>query len=100
MFTKKTDINQVGLKMCIDRLFAKMDDVDPTSEEYAAMVDQMDTLYKLREVDVKVNASQRVSADTWAIVAANLLGIGMIVGHERASVVTSKALSYVMKLAR
>lgn len=39
----------------------------------------------------------RPSAETLAIVAGNLAGIAVIVLHERAHVVTSKALAFVMK---
>ncbi len=37
---------------------------------------------------------KRPSTDTMLIVGANILGILIIVGHERANVVTSKALSF------
>jgi len=64
----------------------------PHSDEYAAMVARLETLYSLKE------KPQRVSPDTLATVAANLTGIVMIVGHERLHVVTSKALQFIMKL--
>jgi hypothetical protein len=38
-----------------------------------------------------------VSRDTVVIVAGNLLGIGLILGFERASVVTSKAMQFVLR---
>ena len=44
-----------------------------------------------------MNTLRRVSPDTMAIVAGNLLGIALIVGHERMNVVTSKALGFVLK---
>jgi hypothetical protein len=50
----------------------------------------------LKEKDF--SAPKRVSWDTWALVGANLLGIVLIIGHERANVVTSKALGFVSKL--
>lgn len=63
-------------------------------EKYVTMVDQLLKLYSLKEI----NSPMRVSPDTMATVAANLIGIILIVGHERVHVVTSKALSFIMKL--
>lgn len=77
----------------IDNLYSNMSDLDRSSDDYAAMVNQLTKLYKLKEI----NSRKRVSPDTLAIVAGNLAGILMIVGHEKAHVVTSKALSFVLK---
>lgn len=41
--------------------------------------------------------SRRVSPDTLAIIAANVVGILLIIGYERANVVTSKALGFILK---
>ena len=38
-----------------------------------------------------------ISPDTALIVAANLLGIMLIISHERVNVITSKALGFVMR---
>lgn len=40
----------------------------------------------------------RVSKDTMAVIAANLVGIVTIIGYERLNVLTSKALGFVLKL--
>lgn len=78
----------------IDDLLAQMHGQGADTPEYARMVEQLDKIYKLKEVDSK----SHVSRDTWAIIGANLVGIVMIVGHERAHVVTSKAMSFLLKL--
>lgn len=55
---------------------------------------------KKRELDLKLKELEkpdRVSKETWAVVAANLIGIGMIIGHERVNVIASKALGFIMK---
>ena len=39
-----------------------------------------------------------MKAETLALIAANLIGIGLILGHERLGVVTSKAIGFVSKL--
>lgn len=89
-----------ALQDLIDQLTEDMLNEDSNTEIYADMVTQMDTLYKLKEVDQKITSHKRVSADTWAIIGANLLGIVMIVGHERAAVLTSQAMKFVTKIVK
>lgn len=98
MFTEKLPDTKVGLNEAINSLLEEMSHLNGDSEEYAKMVEQLKTLYSLKEVDQKVDSWKRVSADTLAIVGGNILGIVMIVGHERASVLTSKALTLLTKL--
>lgn len=95
---KKTPSEKTGLENAIDKLFEDMSNVSPDSKEFTEMMTNMDKLYKLKEVDQKITSGRRVSPDTWAIVGANVLGILMIVGHERANVVTSKAITLLSKL--
>jgi hypothetical protein len=90
MFTKNQETK--GLNDAIDRVLAWMKDADPTSVEYSKTVTQLEKLYALR------NKKKSVSPDTLAIVLGNLAGIIMILNHERAHVVVSKALGFVMKL--
>lgn len=97
MFTTKAPTEKSGLEKAIDSLLAEMENFSGDDEEYAKMVSQLDTLYKLKEVDNKINTDNRVSAETWATIGANLFGILLIVQHERAHVMTSKALSFIMK---
>lgn len=94
MFTRNSNREKTGLEKSIDRLHDDMAGENPETEKYATMADNLTKLYKLREYDTR----PRVSPDTLAIVTANLLGIAMIVGHERAHVVTSTAKNFVMKL--
>lgn len=98
MFTKKSSTNKDGLTKAIDSLLEEMSDLNGDDPEYAKMADQLTKLYALKEVDHRVESTRRVSMDTLAVVGANLAGILMIVGHERANVVTSKALSLLLKL--
>jgi hypothetical protein len=67
---------------------------DPGTEFYASMVGQLERLYKLRER----HASRQIDPNTLMIVGGNLLGILVIVWHEQAHVITSKALSFAGKL--
>ncbi len=100
MFASKTPSEKTGLDKAIDKLFADMYEVDADGPVYAEMVKQMDTLYKLKEVDCKVDSNKHVSRDTLFIVGGNILGILLIVGHERANVITTKALSLLPKFTR
>lgn len=93
MFKKTPDTNRIGLEKTIDNLIASMSNVSPDSPEYKAMTENLTKLYALR--DEKSHKS--ASPDAVLAVAGNLLGIAMIVGHERVGVVTSKALQFVMK---
>jgi hypothetical protein len=94
MFTNKPDSNDQLLNETIDRVMSDMKNEDPNSEKYTIMVDQLVKLYALKNE----NRSRRVSPDTLATIMANLLGIGIIVGHERTHIVTSKALTFIRKL--
>lgn len=82
-----------NLQKEIDRVLTLMSEVSPGSTEYTDLADGLAKLYALKELSSK----SRVSKDTLAIVAGNLAGILMIVGHEKAHVVTSKAIGFVLK---
>lgn len=94
MFIKKTPIEPTGLELAIDQLFSELAGVNADSPEYAKMVSQLASLYKLKEID----SPKPISKDTVALIAGNLAGILLILNYERANVVASKALSFVMKL--
>lgn len=91
MFAKseKTPLDQE-----IDRLFAELASEDPGSDTYSQINDQLVKLYKLQEV----HSTKRLSADTVATICAHLTGIAVIVGYERAHVISSKAVGFLTKL--
>lgn len=93
MFQKEPD-EESGLKKAIDTVFSEMASVSCDSDDYAKMVKQLSKLYSLKEIDKPA----RVSPDTIALVIGNIIGILLIVGHERTHVVTSKAMQFVLKL--
>jgi hypothetical protein len=78
------------LERAITRLKSKLDD----PEEYAKWLANVERLYRLLD---KKEQSRSVSKDTLATVGANLLGIFMILKHERVNVITSKALNFVIR---
>lgn len=92
MFQKPT-VEKTGLETTITTLISEMASHEGDSEEYTKMVDNLETLYKLKAED----KPDRVDRNTIAIVAGNLLGILVIVGFEKSHVMTSKALSNLLK---
>jgi hypothetical protein len=93
MFTKKNS-EPTAHQIAMNEMYRAMAGVSEDSPEYTNMVDNLIKLNAIAES----NSKKGVSADTVALILGNLAGILMIVGHERANVVTSKALSFVMKL--
>jgi len=92
--TTQQPSDKTGLEKAIDNVLHEMDGVTADSDEFAKMNDQLVKLHAM-----KTNESRpRISPDTLATITANLAGILIIVGHERAHIVTSKALGFVRKL--
>ena len=77
----------------IQLLLLEMGQSDVYSDEYSTMITRLSLLYKLKEIE----KPERVSKDTLALIAGNLSGIILILGFEKANIVTSKALGFVMK---
>lgn len=63
------------------------------SAEYAAAVGNLEGLCKAKGSD----ATGKVSPDTLVVVAANLLGILLILNYERMNVVGTKAMSLLLR---
>lgn len=83
-----------GLDEAIEEALNELKTHEIDTARYSAAVDQVAKLYKIKTE----NQPDRLKKDTLAIVAGNLLGILVIVSHERAHIVTSKALSFVQKV--
>lgn len=86
------------LELELDRLLEELKNEKPNTEEYNGIAEQLIKLYKLKEVDNTAAAKKSLSADTMLIVAANLLGMGIVVGFESIGIVRSKALGMLLKL--
>ena len=78
----------------IDTLLTLLDTKAVYDEEYAKITDQLVKLYPLLDTKTK----KGISPDTLVVAAANLLGIVLIIHHERVNVISSKALNFVQKL--
>lgn len=94
MFTRQPDANDQKLEEAIDHVLQQLKTEEPETERYVTMADQLVKLYAIKNE----NRSRRVSPDTWATVAANLFGIGIIVGYEQKHIITSKAVGFVRKI--
>src|SRR5688572_3118937 len=125
----KADNQKPTLQDAIDDLLSELVGHEGHTPEYAAIVKQLDLLYKMKALDndftiknyeaitkerisqretevkeselaVKVKELEkpdRVSKDVLATIAANIAAVALVIGYERAHVVTTKALSFIMK---
>lgn len=95
MFIKKNiDDTQSPIDLAITQALSDLQSFSVDSVEYAKGVGQIKELYKLKEN----NSKKSVSPDVLVNAGANLIGILAILQYERVHVITSKALSFVMKL--
>ncbi len=90
---KKNNTNNAGMKLVIDAATAELLKETPGSDRYDKIVAQLERLNKISAS----NSSDKISKDGMIAVVGNLLGIGIIVGHERFAVITSKAIGFVGK---
>jgi hypothetical protein len=91
MFGRTPKLEAVKLDAAMLRLLDDMENDETNSEEYANRLKHLKELSKLRSEE----RPERVSSDTIATVAGNLLGILIIVAYEQKHVMTSKGLSFV-----
>lgn len=75
----------------ISRLVLELKDNQVESDEYGAILDHLGKLQKIRQEE----KPDPIHTDTIATIAANLIGILMILQHENLNIITSKALSLV-----
>lgn len=69
--------------------------LDPNSDDYMQSIEALERLYKLKQQET---AMSKISPDTAAMIAGNIVGILLIIHYERANILASKALSFVLKL--
>ena len=93
MFKKQNAVD-AALEMVITDLLIELKEENKHSDDYTKLVQQLVTLYGLKE-----NSSRKpLSPDALLAAGANLAGILLILNYEKMGVVTSKALSFVAKL--
>jgi hypothetical protein len=71
-----------------------LNDHKPNSDEYGVILERVETLHKMQQSE---KTAAQVSPETKATIAANLIGIAMILNFERANIVTSKAIGFVLR---
>ena len=77
----------------IEVVLLDMKDMYVDSDEYEVALNHLSILHEINSKEKKWN----VSPDTMAVVAGNLLGIVLILKHEELNIITSKAMSFVIK---
>lgn len=86
-FRKTSKFNDVE-----DKLIAELMMHDPEVSEWQNALAYLERIKALQETE-----KRRVSPDTLAIVAGNLLGILIMVGYERSHVLTTKSLGQLFR---
>jgi hypothetical protein len=79
----------------IERTLASLRILKNDTEEYATYLSTLERLMELKKGTTKPSS---VSPDVRATIAANLMGIFMIIKHEQFNVIGSKALGFVMRV--
>lgn len=85
--------NKEALNEAIAEVLLEMKGFTAESEEYAKMVSQLETLYKIKAT----LPSNRVSPDAVLATFANLAGLGFIMKFEQTHALTTKALNFVIR---
>lgn len=88
VFGKKSKLDEEIEAVCEALKDTRCDD-----EKYDVYLSKLDTLYSLKAK----KAESGIKVDTVAMIAANLLGIALILGYEQAHVITTKAIGFVAK---
>jgi len=89
----KNPTTKSGLDLAIDQILNEMQGYTCDEDEYSKMTDQLEKLYKLKEID----KPERISKDTLALIAGNIFVALVIVAYEQKSIVTTKATNFLLK---
>lgn len=98
MFNRDKNVEDTDLQKAITALISQLDDHDASTEEYTTMVSNVKVLVEARQLEEATDKPNRPSADTMLSVGGSVLGILMILGFEKANVITSKGLSFIPKI--
>lgn len=83
------------IELAINRILDRMQYVDPESDEYGVLVARLDKIHSMKIAEK--NDRNKLSSDAILTAGASILGILLIIGHERINVITTKALGFVAK---
>lgn len=87
LFKKKESLIDIEIQHVKDVMVT----LDPSTEEYKCCVQALKDLYECKNTN-------RIDFKTWAPIVANLLGILLILHHEDAHVIASKAFGMIKKV--
>lgn len=87
-FNKKTKLEKV-----VESILDDMSKYEANSDEYNDMANNLEKLLKAKSYEKQ----KGISPDTMAIVIGNLIGIVLILKHEKVDIITSKALGFVLR---
>lgn len=76
----------------IEKVLTEMNTYGPDSSEFEVQLTYLERLSSMKEKGKRI---MRVSPDTIAIVAGNLIGILIIVAYEQSHPMTSKGLGFI-----
>jgi hypothetical protein len=77
--------------MALDRALERLMNQKEETAEYDKILSQIIRLHKMKEEE----KPSRVNPDTWVMAGANLIGILLIINHEYAHPLTSRAMSLI-----
>lgn len=81
------------LDVAIDDAVAQLNGISIETEEYALKMERVKELYALKEK----TSPKRVDPNTIAVIAGNLATTLLVLNYERAHVITTKAIGYLLK---
>ncbi len=81
------------LDVVIDSITEKMLKLEPNSDEYTTMAKNLETISKAKSYEKE----RGIKPDTIILGVVNLIGIILILKHEQVDIITTKALSFVLK---
>lgn len=91
IFNRKKETTPVDEQ--IDAVLKKMKAVGVVHDDYPTLMRHLERLIDLKAKDRR----ERISRDTMALIAGNLMGILVIVAYEQKHVMTSKGLNQIIR---
>jgi hypothetical protein len=92
MFKKTEDAISARIDQQITQLLDFMDRENDYSDDYKTMANQLTKLIELRD------KPDKISKDTWVTVGTHIAGLAVLMNHERAHVIASKAFGLLRKV--
>lgn len=84
---------KTNLEVEIDEVLDKLSTFEPSGEDYRKIVENLKVLYQIKNISLE----RKIKPETILAISANILGIAMIIGYEKANVITTKAISFIAK---